>query len=131
MSEKKSMNQFDLKKALPWITLLFLIIIMFYLWPSSKSESGKPKKNISESTATVESSASVKNQTKVGHVQVVSPILNFRSKPVLNEKNIIATIKKGTTLKVVEKRDKWLKVQLDDGRIGFITGNKKYVKFIE
>lgn len=130
MSDNKNTKQLDILKLAPWVALVVLVIVMFTLWPRAQKGPVKSEKSQAETTASAESSTPVNNQAKSNKAEVISQILNFRSKPTIKEKNVIAAITKGTKVKVLEDQGKWLKVQLEDGRIGFITANKKYIKLI-
>jgi len=131
MSNDKNVSGYDIQKAFPWAALILLVIILFYLWPHASQERVENKKNRAETTASVESTGSAKNKVESSRAEITSPILNFRSKPAIKERNVIAALSKGTQVKVLEIQGDWLKVQLDDGRIGFITSNKKYINYIK
>lgn len=120
-------NEFNIFKIVPWVVLVSLVLLLFYLWPrgenvKTKSRIGKESTEAAASTATPASSSA--------QAQIVSDMLNFRAKPSLGERSIIGTISKGTVVKLIERQDKWLKVELSDGRIGYVSADPKFVKII-
>ena len=121
-------DEINIAKTLPWITLIFLIVFMFYLWPSG--EDSKSATNVSsESSETV---AAETNDTADENKSVaeILDLLNFRNEPNDAKTSIIGTVNKGEKFKIVEQQEKWLKIEKSDGNTGYITTDPKYVKIV-
>ena len=134
MAQRVKKTEFNLQKSGPWLLLAVLILLIFYLWPQS-DQAVKPAKSVSRSenstTSTTSSPPPVAGD-KGKQARILSDMLNFRSKPSKSDRTIIATISKGTVVKVIDSQDGWLKVELNDGsgRVGFITSDPKFVGLI-
>ena len=130
MAQRAKTDEFNLLKAGPWIMLAVIVVLLFYLWPGGgKSASSVKSKNGAESSAT-STTASPPANTPGSQAEILSDILNFRSKPSLSGKVVIGTVSKGTMVKIVERKDKWLKVELIDGRVGYLSFDPKYIHIV-
>ena len=128
MANNQRSDEINIAKVLPWITLVILIIFMFYLWPNGE-EAITVSNASSESSQTVAAGGETSANEKKEVVQILD-LLNFRSEPNESKSSIIGTVNKGESYKIVEKQDKWLKIAKNDGSTGYITTDPKYVKIV-
>lgn len=128
MSQRAKEKELNLLKAGPWLALGIIVLLLFYLWPGGRPTAKTVKTAISsDSTATAPVATPAAPQ---GSQAQILDLLNFRSRPSLSDTAVIGTVSKGSTVKVVEHKDKWLKVELSDGRIGYIAFDPKYVRLL-
>lgn len=127
MNGRQQQNEVNIGKLFPWLTLLALIILLIYLWPNDGKTSQTAKTN-AESSTTVSENQPGKND-KSEKVEALD-LLRFRAEPSTDKSVVTGTVSKGEVLKVLEKQDKWFKVQRDDGTPGYITTDPKYVRLI-
>ena len=128
MANNERNDEINIAKAMPWILLISLVIFMFFLWPKT-GDTNTTLNVSSESSETV----SVEKEPAEGGVNeraVILDLLNFRSEPYEAANKIIGAVNKGESYKIIEKREKWLKIEKEDGSSGYITTDPKYVNIV-
>jgi len=101
---------------------------MFFLWPNT-DDSKKTTNASSESSETVAASTKPETGEKKEKAEILD-LINFRSEPNEAKSSIIGTVYKGESYKIIEKQEKWLKIEKDDGSAGYITTDPKYVNIV-
>ncbi len=121
-------------KYLPWVILIIILGLIFYNLPKASNSSSKKEKRAEKKAEKPakqsQTTPSPPPAQENARIEITTDLLNFRSKPDLSSKTVLATLKRGTQATILEKQERWLKIQLDDGRVGFISYKNKYIRFI-
>lgn len=105
--------------------LVLLIVTVYFSWP--RDDAAVKKAGTALETTSTTSTSTPPPAAAVEQVKVIA-ILNLRSRPSLDEKTVIGTVNKGEVVKVLERQDKWLKIQLGNGRGGYIANDPKFIQ---
>jgi len=128
MVNKEKNDEINTAKAIPWVILIFLIIFMFYLWPNAE-DSNTATKVSSESSETIAAETEPAVSEKIERAEILD-LLNYRSEPNDAKASIIGTVNKSESYKIIERQEKWLKIEKEDGTSGYITTDPNYVKIV-
>lgn len=130
MPRRPSQPRQRAQQILAWLALLVILVWLAASWPRAARE--KTRRVSEETSATPRSGASTEPAAGAqGSAEIVTELLNFRSKPDRDNKAVIGSLKRGMIVEVLEKQPDWLHVKLDDGRTGYVVYKPELVKFIE
>jgi len=125
-------GRFNDQKAKPKQFLAWLALFLIVVWLGANRPRGETVAvNSSEPSKSRDSSAAPPAATapKAGNkAEVVTDILNLRSEPNTNAGTVIGNVPKGTVVEVLEEQGSWLKVRLNDGKVGFVAYGPKLIK---
>lgn len=107
------------------MVLLVALLVINRPGPLSENTESGDRRHSKETT---ETSSTV---TAGQRAEITTDGLNLRSAPDANEEAIIGTLRKGLVVEVLEKQPGWLKIKLDDGRIGYVAFQEQYIKFLD
>lgn len=128
MGGKSNKQPTDLKQFFAWAALIIIVLWLVANRPEQESNKVAFERRpvLQEETATPPAP-----ETGGKRAEIITELLNLRSEPRDNKRNVIGTIRKGLVVEVLEKHPGWLKVKLQDGRSGFVAYRSKYVKFLK
>lgn len=118
----------DRKQLLAWLVLLALLFVAYLGWQKSQFKPAANREAAPVSAAQKSRQQNKKPEAALKRAEVMTTMLNFRVRPELKDENVVATLKKGTIVEVLEQQEKWLKVKLTDGRVGYISAQPGLVR---
>lgn len=115
------------KQILAWLALFLIVIWLGANRPRGETGAVDSRETSESGDSSAESSAST--APKAGNkAEVITNVLNLRSEPNTNAGTVIGNLPKGTVLEVLEEQGDWLKVRLDDGRVGHVAYGPQLIK---
>jgi len=126
-------SSIPVNNLLAWVSLAVLVVtVATYAYSILKSPAKEnPEKSPKQKAASgTQKSSSESSRELVGKVRVLASGLNLRSSPQKN-RNIIGSLKKGTILSVLSKKDDWYEVETPTGKKGFVSTDLKYIQVME
>lgn len=133
MAERRQPQEPNILNYVPWVLLLVVVITVYSLYKGGDPQGVQTR----DTSQTVESTSTAGSRTgaqakpappKGKEVEVLAQALNMRSTASKTPGNVIATLTKGTVLKLEEQSDGWLKVKSAEGRVGYIAYDEKFLR---
>lgn len=114
-------------KVFGWAMLGFLLVYLIYttisVLTSAPTTASRDEGAKTSSTSTSSTSTTTTLKKASGTLDITGNIVNVRSAPEVSGDNIIIRLNNGDTVKLIEDKDGWFKVELDDGRTGYIKND--------
>lgn len=119
------------KALLAWFVLGVILVFIMINWPSAERAAIQPISQESTQTTSETTETTTSAPAELDKVEVVADTLNFRSSPKYEDRTILKTLVKGTTMVVKERDEGWLFVELDTGQSGYVADKPDFIRKVD